>query len=151
MASAWKSTRIIFVSFFNSFITYVITAEDGVNTFTFTHYIREENYSTYINNIYYNGGIIEEGPIEKGDKDYIFEDSFEKTSTPSYRFDYNLAEFYTEVDSDFFKVIAYDHNGEQLSDELIAEYMNINITEGLGFEVSFLAEALSEVYYSPST
>lgn len=128
-------------------ITYVITAEDGVTKFTFTHYIREENYSTYINNIYYNGGIIEEGPIEKGDKDYIFKDSFEKTSTPSYRFDYHLTEFYTEVDSDFFKVIAYDHNGEELSDELIAEYMNINITEGLGFEVSFLAEALSEVYY----
>lgn len=129
-------------------ITYVVTAEDGTSTFTFTHYIKEEDYSTYINNIYYNGGIIAEGPIEKDqNEDYIFEDSFEKTATPSYRFDYRLDEFYVEADSNFFKVIVYDYNGKVIDDEVLAEYMNIYVTEGKGFEISFLHDALSEVYY----
>ena len=129
-------------------ITYVVTAEDKTTKFTFTHYIKEEDYSRYINNIYYNGGIIAEGPIEKDqNEDYIFEDSFEKTATPSYRFDYRLDEFYVEADSNFFKVIAYDYNGKVIDDEVLAEYMNIYVTEGKGFEISFLHDALSEVYY----
>ena len=129
-------------------ITYLVTAEDGKSTFEFVHYINEEHYATHINNIFYNGGVLREGPIEKDqNSDYIFMDSFEKNETPSYRFDYQLSEFHLEEGVELFKVNAYDHNNNLLSDEVLAEYMNIIVNDGVGFEINFMHEAISEIYY----
>ena len=128
-----------------------IVAEDGTEG-AFTHYITEEQFNTAIQTIYLNGGIAEVGPIVKdANNTYIYESSFSKYETPSYKFEYDLSHFYTTVDSSYFKVVYYDANGNEIKDEVTIElldsYCSINVIEGKDFEISFYEEAASIVYY----
>ena len=125
-----------------------IIAEDGTPK-TFTHYINEETYNDYITRIYVNGGvevddIIGDDAAEQA-ATYAYEDTFEKTETPSYRFEYSLDHFYTLPTSSYFKVQFYDASGNELTD--IPTGVTVNVTEGLDFEVEFSEDAESTDYY----
>lgn len=125
-----------------------IIAEDGTPK-TFTHYINEETYNDYITRIYVNGGvevddIIGDDAAEQA-ATYAYEDTFEKTETPSYRFEYSLDHFYTLPTSSYFKVQFYDASGNELPD--IPTGVTVNVTEGLDFEVEFSEDAESTDYY----
>ena len=128
-------------------VEFTITAESGT-TSTFTHYITEEDYVTYINRVYLDGGIIEDEPL--GDDEnitegsYIFEAEFEKTEAPSYRFEYQLTSFYTNETSQYFKVQFFDENGAEID---TPSGVNITVTEGLDFEIEFSSDAASVDYY----
>lgn len=128
-------------------VEFTITAESGT-TSTFTHYITEEDYVTYINRVYLDGGIIEDEPL--GDDEnitegsYIFEAEFEKTEAPSYRFEYQLSSFYTNETSQYFKVQFFDENGAEID---TPSGVNITVTEGLDFEIEFSSDAASVDYY----
>ncbi|MBQ5396446.1 MAG: hypothetical protein IIU59_06170, partial [Alistipes sp.] len=128
-------------------VVFTITAEDGSSS-TFTHYITEEDYITYINRVYLDGGIIEDEPLGDDeiipDDSYIFEAEFEKTEAPSYRFEYPLSSFYTYEGSQYFKVQFYDEDGGEID---TPAGVNITVTEGLDFEIEFSSDAESMDYY----
>ncbi|MBR6517296.1 MAG: hypothetical protein IKT40_10720 [Bacilli bacterium] len=128
-------------------VVFTITAEDGSSS-TFTHYITEEDYVTYINRVYLDGGIIEDEPLGDDeiipDDSYIFEAEFEKTEAPSYRFEYPLSSFYTYEGSQYFKVQFYDEDGGEID---TPAGVNVTVTEGLDFEIEFSSDAESMDYY----
>ena len=128
-------------------VVFTITAEDGSSS-TFTHYITEEDYVTYINRVYLDGGIIENEPLGDDeiipDDSYIFETEFEKTEAPSYRFEYPLSSFYTYEGSHYFKVQFYDEDGGEIDTPV---GVNVTVTEGLDFEIEFSSDAESMDYY----
>lgn len=121
-------------------IEYFITAEDGITTSTFTHYITEEDFDDNIEVVYLNGGVVS---ATSNDANYIYESSLEKDETPSYRFDFALDAFYTTSDSTFFSVVLTDENGNTITDD---SNINITVQEGEGFTVDFLHESESKTY-----
>lgn len=129
-------------------IEIIITAEDGVTSNIFTHYITEETYNTYIYRVFVNGGVeVDEILGDEDDeqnKDYIYEPKFEREETPSYRFEYMLDQFYTTNNSSYFKVQFFDAEGNKID---TPEGVTVVVTEGLDFEVEFSSDAESTDYY----
>ena len=129
-------------------IEIIVTAEDGTTTKTFTHYINEEIYNTYIYRVFVNGGVeVDEilgDEADEQNKDYIYESSFEREETPSYRFEYMLDQFYTTNNSSYFKVQFFDALGNTID---TPDGVTVVVTEGLDFEVEFSSDAESTDYY----
>ena len=129
-------------------IEIIVTAEDGTTTKTFTHYINEEIYNTYIYRVFVNGGVeVDEilgDEADEQNKDYIYESSFEREETPSYRFEYMLDQFYTTNNSSYFKVQFFDDKGNTID---TPDGVTVVVTEGLDFEVEFSSDAESTDYY----
>ncbi len=129
-------------------IEIIVTAEDGTTTKTFTHYINEEIYNTYIYRVFVNGGVeVDEilgDEADEQNKDYIYESSFEREETPSYRFEYMLDQFYTTATSEYFKVQFFDDKGNTID---TPDGVTVVVTEGLDFEVEFSSDAESTDYY----
>ena len=129
-------------------IEIIVTAEDGTTTKTFTHYINEEIYNTYIYRVFVNGGVeVDEilgDEANEQNQDYIYESSFEREETPSYRFEYMLDQFYTTNNSSYFKVQFFDALGNAID---TPDGVTVVVTEGLDFEVEFSSDAESTDYY----
>lgn len=129
-------------------IEIIVTAEDGTTTKTFTHYINEEIYNTYIYRVFVNGGVeVDEilgDEADEQNQDYIYESSFEREETPSYRFEYMLDQFYTTNNSSYFKVQFFDDKGNTID---TPDGVTVVVTEGLDFEVEFSSDAESTDYY----
>ena len=136
-------------------VNYLITAENGINTSTFTHIIQEYIVTPEaINTVFIDGGVVDSDPVGAGNPNFdsynnVYTVAFGREKTPTYRFDYTLSNAYFGIDTDYLHV---EYAGGDLTEEEQSEYFSIDIVEGEGVSIEFFPAAppkeyLFNVYY----
>lgn len=131
-------------------VDYIITAEDGNKTTSFSHYITEEDIDISISKVFIDGSVSEVNPNHKNETNYIYASQFKKQKNPAYRFEYNLSNFYNN-DGNHYSVEICDSNGNPINDNDILKEIKdsiiINITNNYDFEIIFSDMAIAQDYY----
>ena len=130
-------------------VNYLITAENGVNTSTFTHIIEEYVINDEaIATVYVDGGIVDDDPVGSSNPNFDlinnkYSLTFGREKTPTYRFDYNLENVYFGEATDYLRV---EYAGTDLTTEQQNQYFAIEIQEGIGFTIEFFVDAPPREY-----